>query len=87
MYGSVIQKFPLPQYYVFYNGTEEEPDRKELELIEAFPKVEGKEPCLNCKAILLNINYGHNRELMEKCRKLKEYATFIYYIRRNQSCG
>jgi flagellar biosynthesis/type III secretory pathway protein FliH len=29
----------------------------------------------------LNINYGKNRELMEKCRPLLDYARFIYYIR------
>lgn len=87
MYGSVLQKFPFPQYYIFYNGAEDEADRRVLELSDAFPKVEGKEPCLNCRAVLLNINYGHNAELMEKCRKLKEYAVFVYYIRRNQEAG
>lgn len=80
-------KLPLPQYFVFYNGGAKEPDRREMELSEAFPKIEGKEPCLNCKAILLNINYGHNKELMEKCGRLRDYSTFIYYIRENQSAG
>ena len=30
---------------------------------------------------MLNINYGHNKELMERCQKLKEYAQFIDIIR------
>ena len=85
IYGSKQLKFPLPQYYVFYNGTKEEPDRQELRLTDAFPKVDGKEACLECKAILLNINYGHNEELLEKCKRLKDYAVFIHYIRRNQA--
>ena len=87
IYGSKQLKFPLPQYYVFYNGTQEEPDRQELRLTDSFPKIEGKEACLECKAILLNINYGHNAELMEKCKRLKDYAIFIHYIRNNQSEG
>ena len=87
IYGSVLQKFPLPQYYIFYNGTEFEPDRKEMELADAFPKIKGKEPCLNCKAVLLNINYGHNAELMQKCKRLRDYAIFIHYIRKNQTNG
>ena len=85
IYGSKQLTFPLPQYYVFYNGTWEEPDRQELRLTDAFPKIDGKEPCLECKAVLLNINYGHNAELLKKCKRLKDYAQFIHYIRRNQA--
>lgn len=29
------------------------------------------------------LNYGHNRELMEKCRRLKEYAIFVDRVRKN----
>lgn len=87
LYSRVLQKFPLPQYYVFYNGLEHEKDRTILRLSDAFPQFKGKEPCLECTAVLLNINYGHNVVLMEKCRQLKDYATFIFYIRRNQKAG
>ena len=30
---------------------------------------------------MLNINYGCNRELMEKCQKLMEYSKFIALVR------
>lgn len=30
---------------------------------------------------MLNINYGKNLELMEKCRRLEEYAIFIATVR------
>lgn len=33
--------------------------------------------------MMLNINYGHNRALMEKCRRLKEYAIFVATVREN----
>lgn len=87
IYGSKQLKFPLPQYYIFYNGMEEEPDRRELRLTDSFPQIEGKESCLECKAILLNINYGHNVELMDKCKRLRDYSLFIFYVRKNQLEG
>ena len=33
---------------------------------------------------ILNINYGRNKELLEKCQPLMEYAKFVYYVRKNQ---
>lgn len=81
VYGEKQQKLPCPQYLVFYNGTKKQPDRVILKLSDAFEKIEGKEPCIECKAIMLNINYGCNRKLMEKCRRLEEYAIFIATVR------
>ena len=84
IYSSKLQKIPVPHYVVFYNGTQEEPDEKILLLSEAFQKeYEGQyvHGCLECEVRMLNINYGHNKELMEKCQRLKEYAIFIAKIR------
>ena len=36
---------------------------------------------------MLNINYGHNETLMNKCRSLRDYAIFIQRIRDNISSG
>lgn len=36
-------------------------------------------------AIMLNINYGKNRNLMEACKPLKEYAIFVERVRENIS--
>ena len=47
-------------------------------LSDAFIKEGG---CLECEVRLLNINYGHNRALMEKCRRLEEYALFVAKVR------
>ena len=69
IYSSSPKEFPFPQHIVFYNGTQEEPDRKILKLSDLFRRPNGeKEPCLECQTLMLNINYGHNRELMKKCR-------------------
>ena len=37
--------------------------------------------CLECQVVMLNINYGHNQELMEKCRRLREYSQFVFIVR------
>ena len=79
---------PFPVYLVFYNGLKEEPERKEIPLSNLFIQNEKRlQPALECTATLLNINLGHNRELMEKCRILKEYAQFIYIIRSKIAAG
>ena len=38
-------------------------------------------PALECTAVVLNINLGHNHKLMEQCNTLKEYAAFLDTIR------
>ena len=41
-------------------------------------------PDVDVSVRILNINYGRNRELMEKCEPLREYAWFIHEVRRNR---
>ena len=43
---------------------------------------EKKEPELELKVHFLNINQGHNEELMKRCRTLREYSEFVSRIRR-----
>ena len=84
IYSSKLQKIPVPHYVIFYNGTEDEPDEKILLLSEAFQKDDERKyvpGCLECEVKMLNINYGHNKELMEKCRTLEEYAIFVARLR------
>ena len=78
LFSSTLQKIPTPQFVVFYNGLKNEPDRQILRLSDAFQTKGG---CLECEAVMLNINYGKNFELMEKCRRLEEYAIFIATVR------
>ena len=86
IYSSTLLKLPTPKYLVFYNGTKEEPDRQELRLSDSFIKQE-EQPDLECRAVMLNINYGHNKELMEACRKLYEYSRFVESIREHLNTG
>ena len=87
LYSSKLQKLPMPQCLVFYNGLKKEPDRKELLLSDAFIQSDRHSPCLELRVIMLNINWGHNRELMDKCRKLSEYAQFVDQIRQYLAGG
>ena len=81
LYSSVLQKIPAPYFIVFYNGTEKEEEYWENSLSEAYENVIG-EPKLELKVITLNINEGHNKELMEQCRILGEYAQYVAKVRK-----
>ncbi len=86
LYSKKIVKIPNPKYIVFYNGVEEKADRWELRLSDAFVHKESGGD-IEVVAHMLNINYGHNKELMEKCEKLREYAILIATIRKYQEQG
>lgn len=88
VYAETLIRLPMPQYIVFYNGTREEPDRQELRLSDAFLCQNSEEKgCLECRATMININYGHNRELMDRCKRLSDYSIFIDRVRKNEKSG
>ena len=86
IYGRKQIRLPTPQYIVFYNGTSDEPDRSILKLSDAYMQKDIF-PALECTAVMLNINYGHNTALMDKCRNLRDYAVLISEIRQNLGQG
>ena len=86
IYGTKLIPLPTPKYVVFYNGTDEQKDRTELYLSDAYESGRGS-GCLECRALVLNINRGHNRELMGKCRRLWEYSEFVAEVRDNLEEG
>ena len=82
LYAKSQIPLPFPNYIVFYNGLEDMPDEEELLLSNAFSKeMTDQLPAVECRVRLLNINNGHNKELLEKCQRLKEYSEFISSIR------
>ena len=54
----------------------------ELKLSDCFENTDNEAPCLECTATMLNINYGHNQELMKHCRRLEEYSIFVQCVRK-----
>ena len=81
LYSSNLVQIPVPRFVVFYNGTQEQPEIRLLKLSDAFEK-EVSSPELEVTVTMLNINLGNNRELMEKCRTLREYCLFVECIRK-----
>ena len=71
-YISILQKVPCLKCVCFYNGKAEQPEKIILKLSYAFDG----EGDIEVKSIILNINfnYGNNKNLMEACKPLNEYA-------------
>ena len=80
LYSSTQQKVPAPNFIVFYNGTVKKEDCWTNYLSEAYENLTG-EPNLELKVITLNVNEGHNKELMEQCQILREYAQYVAKVR------
>lgn len=81
LYSSTLQKIPAPNFIVFYNGIEKTDERWENCLSEAYENLSG-EPKLELKVVTLNINEGRNRELLEQCQTLREYAVYVAKVRK-----
>ena len=81
---------PAPQFIVFYNGRENQPDELILKLSDSFtPHVPEphNSPVLECQARMLNINYGHNQKLLDSCKRLHDYSYFVAEVNRNLDFG
>ena len=87
LYRTKLQKIPTPQYFVFYNGSEDQPEKLELRLSDAFLTNSATGTCLEVIATVLNINYGKNRALLENCKPLADYSRFVNCVRINQEAG
>lgn len=80
IYGSKKVQIPLPSFVIFYNGVKSQPDRTEFFLSELFHPTTDQ-PALELKAVMLNINKGHNQKLMNACHTLRDYSEYVARIR------
>lgn len=80
IYGSKKVQIPLPSFVIFYNGVKSQPDRTEFLLSELFHPTTDQ-PALELKAVMLNINKGHNQELMNASHTLRDYSEYVARIR------
>ena len=83
IYSEKLIKIPTPQYYMLYNGKRKIKDKVILRLSDAFSALQN-EGQFEWTATVLNINKGHNEELLSKCQILKEYVILIDRINENQ---
>lgn len=80
IYGPKLIFLPTPIYIVFYNGERKMGDSEEMKLSDAF--LHGNEQSgMELKVKVINIKYGMNRELMDKCRTLADYAFFVGQVK------
>ena len=79
-------ELPFPKFVVFYNGEQEQPEVFEMRLSDSFKKT-GEEPAVECVAKVININYGHNQELLDSCKRLHDYSYFVAKVRENLKGG
>ena len=82
-YSRTLQHAPRPECICFYNGTAKQAEKKILKLSDAF----GGKGAIEVKVIMLNINYGKNKTLMNACEPLNEYAWLVDKIRQKQKYG
>ena len=80
LYGTKCIQIPTPQFVIFYNGSQEQPDRKILRLSDAYC-VKEEHPALELTAVMLNINRGHNEKLKGMCKSLKDYSEYTARVR------
>ncbi len=80
IFGRKLVKIPVPKFVVFYNGDEQQPPEYEMKLSDAYEKkVDNPELELVCK--VYNINFGKNKDMLDRCQILREYMTFVDYVR------
>ena len=86
LYSRKLVKIQKPNFVVFYNGNENQSEKYDLRLSDAFERqVENPDMELVCH--VYNINAGNNTDLMDKCSVLKGYMTFVDLVRDNISEG
>ncbi|MDR1901068.1 MAG: Rpn family recombination-promoting nuclease/putative transposase [Treponema sp.] len=82
------RKLPRPEFVVLYNGMIPMPDRWILRLSDAYEEYLG-EPWgrLELEVPVVNINPGHNEELLRKSPLLGGYGKFIEKVREQKGLG
>jgi hypothetical protein len=86
IYSSTLQRIPRPKCICFYNGTRNQPARKSLKLSDMYfeDRKRAREEIsgiVELEVIMININYGYNKELLEKSSPLYEYSFLVDRIR------
>ena len=80
LYGSKIIQIPAPKFIVFYNGKEERPEKEVIKLSNSYMTQE-EEVSLELVVDVLNINVGHNKELLQACKTLGDYSEYVHRVR------
>ncbi len=85
-YGPKAVKIPAPRFYMFYNGMSDLEDTVTYRLSELFQRPVD-DPSIELVVTCLNVNEGHNKELMEACKTLNGYSIFVSKVRKYREEG
>ncbi len=78
IYGKKLIPLPCPQFVVLYNGKDKIPDESFINLSDSYMTSDHIfDTMLECKVRVLNINYGHNEDILNTCTRLHDYSIFI----------
>jgi hypothetical protein len=81
IYKSKLITIPRPECFVLYNGVADYPDETRLKLSDAYADLKDLgftgTPDLELTVRVININKGHNEELVRRCARLNGYSEFI----------
>ncbi len=86
LYRRATVRIPVPRFVVFYNGKEAQPKEKVLRLSDLYEAHEG-DPDLELVVRQININPGHNEDILKKCESLGGYMTFVNKVRGKAGAG
>lgn len=84
LHRSTKLSVPMPQFVVFYNGRQKQPDNAVLKLSDLFEK-QTDAPQLELTVHVININPHCNDWLLEQCATLGGYTRFVCKVRENIS--
>lgn len=80
IYRTRIIPIPTPEFYVFYNGTRNQPAERILRLSDSYLE-KTDSPMLELKVKMININPSAMHPILQDSRCLYEYSAFIQKIR------
>lgn len=80
IYRSRVIPIPTPEFFVFYNGSQNYPHEKILKLSDSFIE-KTNTPMLELLVKVININLPVGHTILEKCRPLYEYSWFIQKVK------
>jgi len=80
LYGTSLIRIPVPKFAVFYNGTTNMPSSWEVKLSDSFMKTE-RNPELELVCKVYNINKNKDDGLLDDCKILDDYMTYVDLVR------
>ena len=86
-YHIKLVRLETPEFYVLYNGRDEEPPYQVLRLEDAFEETPAGDSLLRLHVPCYNVNVTPGSELLEKCYELRSYSVFVAKVREGKDSG